>query len=147
MKLISDNRRGLHGYKIIEKHEAGIELLGWEVKSARAGNVNLTNSYIFFRNGEIFLCNASFAKYMLLQCEEDRERKLLMHKREIERLKSKKEKLSSSTILPTKIYFNDKSKIKLEIALVQGMNKADKREEIKRKDNEMYIKKVQSRYI
>ncbi|WP_406617329.1 SsrA-binding protein [Mycoplasmopsis adleri] len=147
MKLISDNKRSLHGYRIIDKYEAGIELMGWEVKSARAGTVNLTNSYIFYRKGELFLCNATFSQYMLVKCDETRERKLLMHKREIERLESKKQKLGSSTILPCKIYFNDKAKIKLEIALVQGMNKADKREKIKKRDNERYIKSVQNKYL
>ncbi|CBH41053.1 SsrA-binding protein [Mycoplasmopsis agalactiae] len=147
MKVISENRKGLYGYKIIEKHEAGISLLGWEVKSARAQTVNLTNSYIFFKKGELFLCNANFAKYMLLKVEEDRDRKLLMHKKEIIRLKNKLDRLSSATIKPTKIYFNNKSKIKVEIALVQGMNKADKREDLKKKDNEKYIQKVKSNYL
>ncbi|EIN14819.1 SsrA-binding protein [Mycoplasmopsis agalactiae 14628] len=147
MKVISENRKGLYGYKIIEKHEAGISLLGWEVKSARAQTVNLTNSYIFFKKGELFLYNANFAKYMLLKVEEDRDRKLLMHKKEIIRLKNKLDRLSSTTIKPTKIYFNNKSTIKIEIALVQGMNKADKREDLKRKDNEKYIQKVKSNYL
>lgn len=147
MKIIVENRRGLHGYKIIDKYEAGIELQGWEVKSARANTVNLTNSYVFYRKGELFLCNATFAKYMLLKCDETRERKLLMHKREIERLYSKLQKTASSTILPTKIYFNNNSRIKIEIALVQGMNKADKREEIKKRDNDRYIKKIKDRYL
>ncbi|MCE6056772.1 SsrA-binding protein [Mycoplasmopsis agalactiae] len=147
MKVISENRKGLYGYKIIEKHEAGISLLGWEVKSARAQTVNLTNSYIFFKKGELFLCNANFAKYMLLKVEEDRDRKLLMHKKEIIRLKNKLDRLSSTTIKPTKIYFNNKSKIKVEIALVQGMNEADKREDLKKKDNEKYIQKVKSNYL
>ncbi|MCE6062003.1 SsrA-binding protein [Mycoplasmopsis agalactiae] len=147
MKVISENRKGLYGYKIIEKHEAGISLLGWEVKSARAQTVNLTNSYIFFKKGELFLCNANFAKYMLLKVEEDRDRKLLMHKKEIIRLKNKLDRLSSTTIKPTKIYFNNNSKIKVEIALVQGMNKADKREDLKKKDNEKYIQKVKSNYL
>ncbi|CAL59439.1 SsrA-binding protein [Mycoplasmopsis agalactiae] len=147
MKVISENRKGLYGYKIIEKHEAGISLLGWEVKSARAQTVNLTNSYIFFKKGELFLCNANFAKYMLLKVEEDRDRKLLMHKKEIIRLKNKLDRLSSTTIKPTKIYFNNKSKIKVEIALVQGMNRADKREDLKKRDNEKYMQKVKSNYL
>ncbi|WP_029513677.1 SsrA-binding protein [Mycoplasmopsis primatum] len=147
MKIISDNRKGMHGYKIIDKYEAGISLMGWEVKSARASKVNLTNSYVFFKRGELFLCNANFAQYMLLKVDETRDRKLLMHKREIIRLKAKMEKLGNATIKPTKIYFNDKSKIKIEIALVQGMNKADKREEIKKRDNERYIKSVKDRYL
>ncbi|MBT1421152.1 SsrA-binding protein [Mycoplasma bovis] len=147
MKIISENRKGLYGYKIIEKHEVGISLLGWEVKSARAQTINLTNSYVFLKKGELFLCNANFAKYMLLKVDEDRDRKLLMHKREIIRLKNKLDRLSSTTIKPVKIYFNNKSKIKIEIALVQSMNKADKREELKKKDNEKYIQKIKSQYL
>ncbi|VEU75711.1 SsrA RNA (tmRNA)-binding protein [Mycoplasmopsis maculosa] len=146
MKIISENRRGLHGFKIIDKFEAGIELLGWEVKSARAGGIDLTNSYVYHKKGEMFLSESHFPKYMLLKCEEKRDRKLLLHKKEIIRIQSKLDKTPSSTIKPTKIYFNNKSKIKVEIALVQGMNKADKREEIKRKDNEKYIQKVQNYY-
>ncbi|UUD35400.1 SsrA-binding protein [Mycoplasmopsis caviae] len=142
MKIISDNKRGIHNYKVIDKYEAGISLLGWEVKSARASTVNLLNSYCFFRKGEIFLCNAQFKQYMLLKCDETRDRKLLMHKSQIIRLQSKLHKLGRATIIPSKIYFDNRSCIKVEIALVIGLNKADKREEIKRRDNERYIKKV-----
>nr|WP_318034082.1 SsrA-binding protein [Mycoplasmopsis bovis] len=60
MKIISENRKGLYGYKIIEKHEAGISLLGWEVKSARAQTINLTNSYVFFKKGEPFSLQCKF---------------------------------------------------------------------------------------
>lgn len=142
MKIISDNKRGMHNYKVIDKYEAGISLMGWEVKSARANTVSLLNSYCFFRKGEIFLCNAQFKQYMLVKCDETRDRKLLMHKNEIVRLQSKLHKLGHATIIPSKIYFDNRSRIKVEIALVQGMKKADKREEIKKKDNERYIKKV-----
>lgn len=142
MKVISDNRKQVHNYKIIEKHECGIELLGWEVKSARAGTVQLNNSYCFFKKGELLLENATFKKYMLLKVDEQRQRKLLMHKNELLRLYNKKEKYNGSTIIPTKIYFNNQSRIKVEIALAQGLNKIDKRELIKERDNERYLKKT-----
>ncbi|QSF13403.1 SsrA-binding protein [Mycoplasma sp. Mirounga ES2805-ORL] len=148
MKLISDNKRGIHGYKIIDKYECGLVLKGWEVKSARAGTVNLTNSYCFFnRKNELFLCNSTFKQFMLLKVNETGDRKLLMHKRELIRLKSKLERLGSATIKPIKIYFNEHSKIKIEIALVVGMNKKDKREDLKKKESEKYIKKVQDKYL
>ncbi|MBZ4195217.1 SsrA-binding protein [Mycoplasma sp. 1331] len=146
MKIISNNKKGINGYKIINKYEAGVSLLGWEVKSARAFQVNLNNSYIFYKKGELFLTNAVFAKYMLLKCDEMRNRKLLMHKHEIIRIANKIDKLGNATIKPTKIYFNEKSKIKLEIAIVQKINKADKREDIKRKDNEKYIQSIKKSY-
>lgn len=146
MKIISNNRRGLHGFKILEKYEAGISLLGWEVKSARQSSIDLTNSYVFYRKGELFLCNSHFPRYMLLKCDERRERKLLMHKREIERIKAKVDRLGSATILPIKMYFNKWSKIKVEIAIVQGIKKADKREEIKKRESKKYMKKVKSYY-
>ncbi|MCS4536649.1 MULTISPECIES: SsrA-binding protein [unclassified Mycoplasma] len=146
MKIISDNRKGLHGYKIIDTYEAGLVLEGWEVKSARAGTVQLTTSYCFFRNNEIFLSNATFKQFMLVKGDETRERKLLMHKNEIIRLANKKDRLGASTILPTKIYFNSASRIKVEIALVVGMNKADKRETIKKRDNDRYLQKVLKNY-
>lgn len=146
MRIISYNRKGLHGYKIEETYEAGLVLEGWEVKSARAGTVQLTNAYCFFKNNEIWLNNATFKQFMLVKCDETRERKLLMHKNEILRLQSKKERFGNSTILPTKIYFNNASRIKIEIALVTSMNKADKREQIKKRDNDRYLQKVLKNY-
>ncbi|KUH47562.1 SsrA-binding protein [Mycoplasmopsis meleagridis] len=146
MKIISDNRRGLHGYKILETYECGLVLEGWEVKSARNQNVNLAFSYCFFRKNELFIHNANFKSYMLQKNDENRERKLLMHKNELIRLETKLNKLQSSTIIPTKIYLNNKNLIKIEIALVIGLNKSDKREAIKKKDNEMYIKKSKLYY-
>ncbi|EGV00189.1 SsrA-binding protein [Mycoplasmopsis columbina] len=146
MKLITDNRRGMHGYKILDKYECGMVLQGWEVKSARANTVNLQNSYCFFRKGELFLYNALFKSYMLEKNDETRERKLLMHKKELIRLNSKLDKLGNGTIIPTKLYFTPTSKIKIEIALVVGMSKSDKREEIKAKDNELYLKKIKQYY-
>ncbi|AIA29782.1 ssra-binding protein [Mycoplasmopsis californica HAZ160_1] len=146
MKIISDNRKGLHGHSILEKHEAGIVLEGWEVKSARAKTVQLTSSYCFFRAKELFLCNATFKEYMLIKSNPTQDRKLLLHRNELLRLQTKKEHLGNATILPTKIYFNDKGKIKVEIALVTSMNKADKREQIKKRDNERYLKKVLKNY-
>ncbi|WP_029512853.1 SsrA-binding protein [Mycoplasmopsis iners] len=146
MKIISENRRGLHNYKIIDTYETGMVLDGWEVKSARAQTVNLTNSYCFFRSGELFLYNATFKSYMLQKNDETRERKLLMHKNELTRLNSKLDKLGNATIVPKKIYFNNQSRIKLEIALVVGMNKADKREEIKKKENDKYLAQIKKYY-
>ncbi|MBU4690402.1 SsrA-binding protein [Mycoplasma sp. ES3157-GEN-MYC] len=142
MKIISDNRRGLHSNTIHEKYEAGIVLQGWEVKSARAGTVQLTNSYCFFKNNELYLSNATFKQFMLVKCDETQDRKLLMHHNELLRLQNKKERMGNATIIPTKIYFNNQSRIKIEIALVTGMNKADKREAIKKRDNDRYLQKV-----
>ncbi|TQC54009.1 SsrA-binding protein [Mycoplasmopsis mucosicanis] len=146
MKLISDNRKGLYGHNIIEKYEVGIVLQGWEVKSARANTVQLTNAYCFFRKNELFLCNATFKQFMLVKCDETQDRKLLMHKNELLRLQSKKDKMGNATVLPVKIYFANNSKIKLEIALVVAMNKADKRQEMKKKDTEKYLRKVMQNY-
>lgn len=146
MKIISDNKRGMHGHHIEDKYEAGLVLQGWEVKSARVGTVQLTNAYCFFKNDELWLCNATFKQFMLVKCDETQDRKLLMHKNELLRLKHKKERLGASTILPVKIYFNKQSRIKIEIALVTSMNKADKREQIKKRDNERYIQKVLKNY-
>ncbi|UUM19337.1 SsrA-binding protein [Mycoplasma sp. 1018B] len=144
MNIVSDNRRGLHNYKIIDKYECGIVLQGWEAKSARAKTVNLTNSYCFFRKNELFLYNANFKSYMLQKNDENRERKLLLHKNELIRLNSKLNRLNSSTIIPVKLYFNNKNIVKLEIALVIGLTKKDKREEIKQKDQEKYIQKIKN---
>ncbi|VEU78167.1 SsrA-binding protein [Mycoplasmopsis columbinasalis] len=146
MKIIIDNRRGLHGYEILDKHECGLVLQGWEVKSARAKTVNLTNSYCFFRRGEFFLYNASFKSWMLQKNDETRERKLLMHKNEIIRLQNKLEKVGNGTILPTKIYFNEQGRVKIEVALVVSLRKEDRRQAIKEKDAQKYIKKIEVLY-
>ncbi len=142
-KIIVDNRKARHDYYLLEKFEAGIALVGTEVKSLRAGRANLTDSYAQIDNGELFLYNMHISPYeqgSIYNVDPTRKRKLLMHKREIMRLLGKiKEK--GLTLIPTKIYFN-RGKVKVEIALAQGKKLHDKRAVQKEKDAKREIDKA-----
>lgn len=142
-KIIADNRKARHDYFLIEKFEAGIALVGTEVKSMRAGRVNLKDSYAQIDDGELFLYNMHVSPYeqgSFSNVDPTRKRKLLMHKREIMRLLgSVKEK--GLTLVPTKLYFSD-SKVKVELALAQGKKLHDKRASEKEKDTKREIDKA-----
>lgn len=142
-KIITDNRKARHDYLLLEKFEAGIVLVGTEVKSLRAGRVNLKDSYAQVDNGELFLYNVHISPYeqgSFSNVDPVRKRKLLMHKREIMRLLGKvKEK--GLTLVPTKMYFSN-GRVKVEIALAQGKKLHDKRESQKQKDAKREIDKA-----
>ncbi len=137
MKTIATNRKANFEYFIISTFEAGIVLVGSEVKSIRAGHTNLADSFITFTNGEAFIKNmfiAKFEKSTIDTVDERRSRKLLLNKREINKIYSKiKEK--GFTCIPLKIYFKD-SLIKLEIAIAKGKHTYDKKESLTQKDIE-----------
>ncbi len=135
MKVIADNRKARFSYHLEERFEAGLVLLGAEIKSIRAGNVNLADSYISPYQGELFLVNAHISKYAFsddAKYDPTRRRKLLMHKREIERLTGRIEQ-KGYTLVPTKIYLK-KGRAKLEIALAKGKAAPDKRETKKKRE-------------
>lgn len=136
-KIISSNRAAYHEFHILEKFEAGIELTGTEVKSARDGRVNLKDAYASVRDGEAWLLNAHISPYThgnRQNHEPTRSRKLLLHKREIEKLKSIIEE-KGLTIVPTKLYLKDRL-IKCEVAVARGKKLHDKRETEARKTME-----------
>lgn len=136
------NRRARYDYEIEETYEAGIVLTGTEIKSIRQGKVNIKDSYVIIRNEELFLLNAhisSYEKGNIFNHDEDRTRKLLMHKKEIKKLSNAIE-LSGYTIIPLKIYFKN-SKAKVEIAIARGKKNYDKRETIKNRDIEREMQK------
>ena len=136
MKTIVTNRKAHHDYFIEDKFEAGVELQGWEVKSARAGEVNLTDSFVHFSNGEAFLKNAHFAPYKDGRLEEQilkRNRKLLLKKSQIEKLHASV-KAKGYTCVVTKLYFNQCGLVKAEIALAKGKQNYDKKQSLKEKD-------------
>ncbi len=143
IKIISQNKKAFHDFHLFDKYEAGIVLTGTEVKSIKAGSVNLKESYVRFIGKELFLigCHISEYKYGNLNNHDPiRERKLLMHKIELIRLLGKiKEK--GYTIVPTKIYLI-KGTIKLEIALAKGKKQYDKRESLKKKDAQREMERV-----
>ncbi|MHA3838848.1 SsrA-binding protein [Mycoplasma sp. VS1572C] len=129
MKIVANNKKAFRDYEIIEKFEAGIELMGWEVKSARTSSVDITNAFCSIYKGEMYLKEAYFKQYMQVKCDETRDRKLLLHKNEIRKI-GFKEDTQRLTIIPLKIYFNEQSRLKVEIALARGLKKYDKRAKI-----------------
>ncbi|MGB9730590.1 MULTISPECIES: SsrA-binding protein SmpB [Calditerrivibrio] len=137
MKVLTQNRKAYHDYEILETYEAGIVLQGTEVKSCKNGQVNLKDSHIRIVNGEAFLLNAHISPYEqgnYTNHEPTRTRKLLLNKREINKLAGKVQE-KGLTLVPLKMYLK-KNRVKLEIALAKGKKTHDKRDEIKKKDLE-----------
>ncbi len=135
IKLISDNKKAHHDYFIEETFEAGIELAGTEVKSMRLGKTNLKDSHVLIRNGEMFIIGMHISPYEkgnIFNKDPLRTRKLLMHRREIDRLYGKM-KTVGYAIIPTKAYFKD-GLVKIEVALAKGKKLHDKREDAAIKD-------------
>jgi SsrA-binding protein len=134
-KIIAKNRKARHDYHVEETLEAGVALQGSEVKSARDGRVSLTDAYAVIEQGEAWLMNAHIAEYPFSHMrnhEPRRRRKLLLHRREIDRLVAKvREKGFTITVLS--MYFK-KGKIKVELGLAKGRRAYDKREAIRKKD-------------
>ena len=129
------NRKARFYYFIIEEIECGIELFGSEVKSIRNGNCNIKDSYGVIRNNEVYLINMFIKNYKeasIFNKEETRKRKLLLHKKEIIKLKEKIEK-EGYTLVPLKVYFN-KNKVKVLLGLCKGKKTYDKREVLKEKE-------------
>lgn len=129
------NRKARFNYFIIEEIECGIELFGSEVKSIRNGNCNIKDSYGVIRNNEVYLINMFIKNYKeasIFNKEETRKRKLLLHKKEIIKLKEKIEK-EGYTLIPLKVYFN-KNKVKVLLGLCKGKKNFDKREVLKEKE-------------
>jgi len=134
-RLVADNRKARHDYFIDETVEAGLALVGTEVKSLRAGRVNLRDSYAEVRGGEVFLLGVHIAAYEqgnIWNHEPLRARKLLLHKREIERLAGKVRE-RGYTLVPLKLYFRG-SHAKVELGLAHGKRQYDKRAAIARRD-------------
>ena len=140
-KLIIKNKFAKSDYDIHSTYECGISLFGWEVKSLRSNNGNLNNSFCSITNkNELWLNNLYIAQYMLVKGDSYRSRKLLMHKREIIKMRTIMDKLSLQ-ILPVSIYWKN-NHIKVEIALAKRLKKYDKREEIKELEVKKRIKNI-----
>ena len=133
IKVIADNRRARYDYEIMQAFEAGIELKGSEVQSLRVGRTNLTESYAAMKGGELWLINSNIPEYReanRFNHEPKRPRKLLLHKKEIEKL-SNGVLREGLTIVPLKMFFNKRGRCKVDIALARGKKLHDKREAIK----------------
>jgi SsrA-binding protein len=135
-KVVAENRKARHSYEIQDTFEAGIMLSGSEVKSLRQGKSNIADSYATDQGGEIYLINAYIPGYTeanRFNHEEKRPRKLLLHKREIAKLIGAVRR-DGMTLVPLKLYFNDKGRAKMELALARGRKLHDKREAEKARD-------------
>ena len=134
VKIVANNKKAYHEYFVLEKFEAGIELVGTEVKSIRAGRINLIESWCMIKNGEIFVNGMHISPYEqgnIFNKDPFRVRKLLMHRKEIDRLFGKI-KQDGLTLIPTSVYFKN-SKVKVEVGLCKGKNLHDKRETLAKK--------------
>jgi SsrA-binding protein len=145
-KLIADNRRARRDYELLERVEAGVVLTGSEVKSARDGKVQLGQAYGDIRDGEAWLVGASIAEYAQsggFGHEPDRDRKLLLHRGEIDSL-SGKVREKGLTLVPTRMYFKD-GRVKVELALARGRERADRRRVIAERDAQRQIERALKR--
>lgn len=142
MKTVAVNKTVSHDYLILETFEAGLALVGSEVKSVRDGRISLKESFAEVRDGEVFLVKCHISPYEaanIFNHDPLRERKLLLHRREIRRLTGKTQE-RGLTLVPTKVLINDRGKIKLELALVRGKRQYEKREAIKKRDADREIR-------
>lgn len=146
MKIVCQNRKAYHDYSIEETLEAGIQLLGTEVKSLRDGKANLKDSYVLIKESEVFLFNCHISPYShgnILNHEPLRTRKLLLNRKEIERLRGKMQQ-KGYTLIPLKIYFKGPF-AKVEVGLAKGKRQYEKRETIKEREAKRDIEKAMKR--
>lgn len=145
MSINIENRKARFDYEILDIYEAGIELIGSEVKSIRAGKASIKEAFARIMKNEVWLFDMHIARYEntdpRLAPDEKRTRKLLMHKKEIVRLEERI-KLEKLSLVPLKIYFNSKNRAKVQIALAKGKKLYDKRESIKEKDNKIDLQRA-----
>ena len=147
-RTVATNRKARHEYFIEETFEAGIALTGTEIKSVRNGRVNLGDGFVLVRGGEAWLMNVHIAQYEQgnrYNHDETRQRKLLLHRREIRRLQSQATQ-KNWTIVPLKMYINAKGLAKVEIALVRGKKLYDKRDTIAKRDADRDMRRALKQY-
>lgn len=140
IKIIAQNKKAFHDYFILETYEAGLVLVGSEVKSLRDAKVQLKDSYVFFKNGELFLSNCHISVYAAssyMNHDPERHRKLLMHRQEISKVISAIQE-KGLTVVPTKIYFKE-GRVKIEIGLAKGKKAYDKRESSKKREQNLEL--------
>jgi SsrA-binding protein len=147
IKMIADNRKARHDYHILDRYEAGMVLTGTEVKSLRQGKANLKDSYARLKKGELFVLQMHISPYSFAYYDNHeplRERKLLLHKHEIRQLYGKLNE-RGFTLVPLRLYFRD-GKVKMELALAKGKLKYDKRETIRRRDEQRDLERQRKDY-
>jgi len=142
-KLIAENRKARHDYHLLDRYEAGLVLTGTEVKSLRDGRAHLRQAYATVRDGEAWLVGAHIAEYghgNVANHDPDRDRKLLLHQREIASLIGKTQE-KGLTLVPTRLYFKD-GRAKVELALARGKEQRDKRRDVAKRDAERQIERA-----
>ena len=142
MKVIATNKKAYYNYELLESYEAGISLLGSEVKSIREGRISLKESHAEIKGGEIFLLNCHISPYEaanIFNHDPRRERKLLLHRREIKRLSGKVTE-KGLTLIPTKVLINDRGKVKIAVSLAKGKRAYQKREVIRERDRDRELR-------
>ena len=143
-KVIASNRKAFHDYFVLEKFEAGIELFGTEVKSIRKGNVNLKDSFCIVKNNELFVHGMHISPYEhgnIFNKDPDRSRRLLMHKKEILKLNARIMQ-DGVALIPLSLYFNESSRVKVELGLCKGKKLHDKRESTSAREAERDINRI-----
>lgn len=143
MKIVAKNKKAFFEYEILEKFEAGISLLGAEVKSLVGGGISLKESYVLVKDNELFLFNAHISRYKFStnELDEYRTRKLLLKSKEIDKLVAKTMQ-KGLTLVPTIVYIANNHKVKIEIALAKGKKLYDKRRDMKEREISDQIKKA-----
>lgn len=147
IKVIATNKKAYHDYFVEDTYEAGIQLVGCEVKSIRAGQVNLRDSFVIIKNGEVFMLGAHISPYKMgsyNNVEPRRTRKLLLNLSEINKLRGRVEQ-KGYTLIPLKVYFKD-ALVKIELGLCKGKELHDKRDAIKDKENKRNLDRVMKQY-
>jgi len=142
MKTVATNKTAYHNSEILETFEAGVAPLGSEDKAIREGRISLKESYAEVRGGDVVLVKCHVSPYEaanIFNHDPLRERRLLLHKREIRKL-GQKIKERGFTLVPTKVLFNDRGKVKVEIALVRGRREYEKRDVLKKRDTDREIR-------
>jgi SsrA-binding protein len=145
---VAVNKKAYRNFEIVEKFEAGLGLLGTEVKSLRTGTADLNGSYARIDNGQCWLIGATIAQYQQAganQHEPTRKRKLLLHKSEIHKIRTKLEQ-RGFTLVPLRIYFNNRGLAKIELALSRGKRQYDKRKTITERDQKRDVDRSMKKY-
>lgn len=146
-KLIAQNKKAFHDYFVEDTYEAGIVLVGCEVKSIRLGAINLRDSFVIIKNGEVYMIGAHISPYKMgsyNNVDPRRNRKLLLNRSEINKLRGKVEQ-KGYALIPLKVYFKD-ALVKVQIGLCKGKELHDKRQAIKEKENDRNLRRVMKEY-
>lgn len=146
IEVVATNRKAKKNYEIIDTYEAGIELKGSEIKSIREHRVNIDDAFCLIENGEVFIHNMHISPYpasSFFRPDPDRKRKLLLHRKEIDRIMGQVAR-KGYALIPLRVYLKNGKWCKVEIAVCKGKREYDKREDLKKKEIELEMKRIKS---